>query len=156
MKMMHSQGYTLPEILIVLIIVGIVSTSAFSGWSHWQQIQRLNETAQQLQRYLHGLRLFANWHNTEQRLWLQAGARWCLGSGPRTETACGANKRMQLLAPHREVNSVHLIGEPGFYGKRDVAKAGSIVFGDGALTWRVIISSRGRIRLCKTAPQQCQ
>jgi prepilin peptidase dependent protein A len=145
-------GFTLPELMLVLIIVGLLSIASLSGWQSWQQHQRMEETARRLQQFLHGVRAWANWHNSDQPLWLLAGERWCLGSGDKPVTGCRAGRRLQLLAPHRQVQIIAIEGEPGFYGKRNVAKAGHIIFGEGELRWRMIISARGRIRLCQVAP----
>ncbi|WP_354292684.1 prepilin peptidase-dependent protein [Paramixta manurensis] len=155
MKINSAQGYTLIELLIVLTIAGLLSIGSLAGWQSWQQRQRLNDTARQLQRFLHGVRIFASWHNTAQRLWLKQGTRWCLGSGMMPENRCEPGRRLQLVAPHPTVKITAVIGEPGFFGLRDVARPGSIVFSDGHVTWRVVISSRGRIRLCKTEQESC-
>lgn len=157
MKTQHVQGYTLPELLIVLVIVGVLGASAFSGWLRWQQQQRLAETAQQIQHFLHQLRAWANWHNADQVLWLKPGARWCLGSGVMPADDCQPGRRNQLIAPHDDVRLVNITQDMGFYGRRNVARAGNIEFANAAGQWRVIVSSRARIRLCKPEEQEnCQ
>lgn len=152
MKKTRTNGFTLLELLLVLAIAALLSLTSLQGWQSWQQRQRMQETAQHLLRFLHGVRAWANWHNRDQPLWLLSGERWCLGSGAVPAAGCERGRRLQLLAPHPQVAIFAIEGEPGFYGKRNVAKAGHIVFGEGALRWRVIISSRGRIRLCQAAP----
>ncbi|MEQ4529798.1 MAG: prepilin-type N-terminal cleavage/methylation domain-containing protein [Mixta sp.] len=152
MKRNRCEGFTLPELMLVLAIVSLLSIAALRGWQSWQQHQRMDETARRLQQFLHGVRAWANWHNSDQPLWLLAGDRWCLGSGEVPVTSCRAGRRLQLLAPHPQVQIIEIEGTPGFYGKRNVAKAGHIIFGEGDLRWRMIISARGRIRLCQVAP----
>lgn len=152
MKNRDSDGFTLIELLLVVTIAGLLSLASLQGWQSWQQRQRMQETARQLQRFLHGVRAWANWHNQPQPLWLLTGERWCLGSGVVPATGCERGHRLQLLAPHPQVQILAMEGAPGFYGKRNVAKAGHIIFGEGQLRWRVIISSRGRIRVCEVAP----
>ena len=147
-------GFTLPELLLVLTIVSLLSIASLQGWQRWQQRQRMNETAQQLQQFLHGVRAWANWHNSDQRLWLRSGERWCLGSGEQPAAVCQPGRRLQLLAPHPQVRIIAIEGEPGFYGRRNVAKAGHIIFSDGSLRWRTIVSARGRIRLCQESTCQ--
>ncbi|WP_437612825.1 prepilin peptidase-dependent protein [Erwinia sp. V71] len=157
MKTDDSQGYTLPELLLVLLIVGVLGVSALTGWSRWQQQQRLAETAQQIQHFLLQLRAQANWHNTEQVLWLKPGEHWCLGSGEMPVGNCVAGQRDQLIAPHADVSIVNLTQGLGFYGKRNVARAGNIEFANAAGQWRIIVSARARIRLCKAEEQgDCQ
>ncbi|WP_237172370.1 prepilin-type N-terminal cleavage/methylation domain-containing protein [Pantoea alhagi] len=152
MKKTRTNGFTLVELLLVLTIAALLSLASLQGWQSWQQRQRMQETARQLQRFLHGVRAWANWHNREQPLWLLTGERWCLGSGAVPAAGCDSGRRLQLLAPHPQVHIIAIEGAPGFYGKRNVAKAGHIIFGEGSLRWRMIISSRGRIRLCQVAP----
>ncbi|MCU5774651.1 prepilin peptidase-dependent protein [Erwiniaceae bacterium BAC15a-03b] len=157
MKTQYTQGYTLPELLIVLVIAGILGVSAVAGWVRWQQQQRLTETALQIQHFLHQLRAWANWHNSEQVLWLKPGERWCLGSGVMPDGACENGRRDQLIAPHADVQLLNITQGMGFYGKRSVARAGNIEFANGAGNWRIIVSARARIRLCKPEEQgNCQ
>ncbi|QHM74351.1 hypothetical protein C7M52_00275 [Mixta theicola] len=141
----------MPELLITLTIVSLLSLAAFSGWQQWQRHQRMRETALQLQQFLHNVRAWAGWHNRDRQLWLLEGDRWCLGSGPPPPSGCRAGQRMQLLAPYPQVRIFAIEGNPGFYGRRNVARAGHIIFGEGALRWRIIISARGRIRLCEVS-----
>lgn len=149
MKRTSAYGFTLPELLLVLVVVSLLGIASLNGWQQWQQRQRMRDTAQQLQQFLSGVRAWANWHNSEQPLWLLPGERWCLGSGPIPLSGCEADKRLQLLAPHRQVNILAVEGAPGFYGRRNVARAGHIAFGEETRSWRIIISARGRIRLCE-------
>ncbi|RWR01740.1 potassium ABC transporter ATPase [[Pantoea] beijingensis] len=155
MKCKASQGFTLPEILITLAIVGILSQSAFYSWHQWQQQRRLAETSLHIQRFLYRLRAWANWHNNEQVLWHQPGEYWCLGSGDKPATGCEAGRRRQLIALYPDVKITHVTRDMGFYGKRNVAKPGSIEFANAAGRWRIIVSARGRIRLCKPEREPC-
>lgn len=155
MKKARSQGFTLTELIIVLLIVGVLSLGALRGWQRWQQHQQLRETALQLQSFLLRLRAHANWHNRDYPLWFRPGERWCLGSGDLPPQGCQPDKRLMLLAPHPDVKIFAINGEPGFYGRRNVARAGSIEFGNRAGRWRLIISARARIRLCRTSQEGC-
>jgi len=155
MKTEQHHGFTLPELLFVLVIVGILSLGALHGWQRWQQRQQLRDTAQQLQGFLQRLRAQANWQNQDRVLWLMPGERWCLGSGPKPNAGCERGKRLQFVAPYPEVNATSLRGEPGFYGRRNMAKAGSLEFGNASGRLRIIISARARIRLCQPEEQGC-
>lgn len=157
MKTHIIQGYTLPELLIVLFIAAILTVSGVVGWQRWQQQQRLAETAQQIQHFLHQLRAWANWHNADRVLWLKPGARWCLGSGEMPAGECQSGQRDQLIAPYPDVSVLSITQDMGFYGRRNVARAGNIEFANAAGQWRVIVSARARIRLCKPEQQEnCQ
>jgi len=155
MKKETDQGFTLPELLFVLVIVGILSLGALQGWKSWQQRQQLRETAQQLQGFLQRLRAQANWQNQDRALWLIPGERGCLGSGPKPDGGCAHGGRWRFVAPYPGVSLIALRGEPGFYGRRNMAKAGSLEFGNGSARLRLIISARARIRLCQPEEQGC-
>lgn len=156
MKSYSSTGFTLAELLIVLLIAGVLSIGTLQGWQRWQQQQQLRETAYQLQGFLIQLRARANWQNRDYPLWYLSGERWCLGSGVRPLQGCVPDQPLTLLAPWPAVKIYAINGEPGFYGRRNVAKAGSIEFGNEAGRWRLIISARARIRLCRASEEGCE
>jgi len=153
--MKTEKGFTLAELLFVLVIVGILSLGALQGWQRWQQRQQLRETAQQLQGFLQRLRAQANWQNQDRVLWLIPGERGCLGSGPKPDGGCVRSGRLQFVAPYADVQMLSLRGEPGFYGRRNMAKAGSLAFGNASGRLRLIISARARIRLCQPEELGC-
>lgn len=155
MKKETDNGFTLPELLLVLAILGILSLGAIHGWQRWQQRQQLRDTAQQLQGFLQRLRAEANWQNQDRALWLMPGERWCLGSGVKPAAGCETGRRLQFVAPYPGVQMLSMRGEPGFYGRRNMAKAGSLAFGNGSGTLRLIVSARARIRLCQPEEPGC-
>ncbi|ADU70427.1 prepilin-type N-terminal cleavage/methylation domain-containing protein [Pantoea sp. At-9b] len=149
-------GFTLPELLVVMVIAGVLSLGMMQGWQRWQQQQQLRESVLQLQGFLLRLRAWASWQNTEANLWLLPGASGCIGSGPRPLEGCQASSRWVYVPPHADVRLVSITGEPGFYGRRDVARAGSIDLESSAGRWRVIISARARIRACQPGEKGCE
>ncbi|ERK12549.1 Prepilin peptidase dependent protein A precursor [Pantoea sp. AS-PWVM4] len=149
-------GFTLPELLVVMVIAGVLSLGAMQGWQRWQQQQQLRESVLQLQGFLLRLRAWASWQNAEASLWLQPGNPGCIGSGPRPLDGCQSTSRWIFVPPHAGVKLVNIIGEPGFYGRRDVARAGSIDVESSAGRWRVIISARARIRACQPGEKGCE
>ena len=148
MKRSSLRGFTLPELLVVMIIAGMLSLGALHGWQRWQQRQQLRDTALQLQSFLLRLRAQAYRQNRDLVLWARPGSPWCIGGGDQPSGKCQPGERLQFVAPYPEVTLYGLRGEPGFYGRRNVARAGSIELGNGAGRLRLIISTRARLRFC--------
>lgn len=155
-KILKNEGLSFLEALITLLIIASLSISGFSAWKDWRQHRSMIETAQQIQHFLYAVRASANWKNSDYVLWLREDEPWCLGAGQKTEKPCEGGNKYQLLAPNMGVKIIALVGSPGFYGKRNVARPGNITFGDEKTRWRIVISSRGRIRLCKEEINGCQ
>lgn len=156
MNRTQNAGFTLPELLLVMVIAGILSIAALQGWQRWQQYQQLHDSVLQLQSFLLRLRAHASWHNRDLSLWLQPGENGCLGTGPQPAEGCQLPSRWLFRPPYREVRITALIGEPGFYGRRDVARPGSIELEGAAGRWRVILSARARIRVCQPGEKGCE
>nr|WP_024965596.1 prepilin-type N-terminal cleavage/methylation domain-containing protein [Pantoea sp. IMH] len=153
--MKKMQGFTLVELLIVMVIAGILSVSAVSGWQRWQQQQRLNDVARQVQLFLLRLRSEANWHNVPRLLWLRTDAGGCLGSGP-VDRGCDRRNRLSFRVPEGGITLRSLTPDTGFYGRRSVAKPGRVVITGVAGERHIVISSRGRVRICRPEEALCQ
>lgn len=149
-------GFTLPELLIVMVIAGILSLGAMHSWQRWQQHQQLRDSVQQLQGFLTRLRAHANWHNSDFTLWFIPGGNGCIGVGTQPSQGCALPSRWWFTPPHNGVRITGLVGEPGFYGRRDVARPGSINMESEAGQWRLIISARARIRACQMGDKGCE
>ncbi|WP_048696921.1 prepilin peptidase-dependent protein [Erwinia piriflorinigrans] len=155
MKTRDAYGFTLLEMMLVVTIVSLLSLGGWRSWHNWQQRQQLNDSAQQIQRLLQRLRSDANWHNAVRLLWLKPGAIWCLGSGS-VPTRCRPGMRYVLPAPYPEIRVAEITGGMGFYGKKSMAHAGRIVISSPAGERRVILSARGRVRICAQSEEQCR
>ncbi|MEN5018111.1 GspH/FimT family pseudopilin [Erwinia sp. Eh17-17] len=153
MKSENVNGFTLLEMMVVLAIVGLLSLGGGSSWQRWRQRQQLNDTAQQIQRLLQRVRSDANWHNATHVLWLKPGKRWCLGAGP---ALCRRPTRHTLPAPHAGISVRALTADLGFYGRHNAARPGRIVIASDAGERRVIVSSRGRVRICLQSEEDCR
>ncbi|AXF78803.1 prepilin peptidase-dependent protein [Erwinia tracheiphila] len=140
-------GFTLIELLIVIVIASALTLTAVSGWQHWQQRQRLNASARQLQHFLLQLRNEANWHNQQALLWQRPGKIWCIGSGPFPAT-CSAQRQV-FITQWPEIQLDSLTEGMGFYGRRNVARAGRIIISNDAGERHLIVSSRARVRICE-------
>jgi len=149
-------GFTLPELLLVMVIAGILSVGALQGWQRWQHYQQLRESVAQLQGFLLRARAYASWHNRDLVLWLQPGENGCLGAGQKPVEGCALASRWLFRPPHASVRIAGMTGEVGFYGRRDVARPGSIDLISDAGHWRLIISARARIRACQPGEKGCE
>ena len=145
--MNRTHGFTLLELLVVMVVATTLMLGGVISWRHWQQQQRLNASARQIQHFLLRLRNDANWHNQQTGLWQKGGKPWCLGGGP--EMPCGQKQRRTLVASWKGIDLVSLTEGMGFYGRRNVAKPGRIVIASEAGERHIIVSSRGRVRICR-------
>jgi len=142
------RGMTLIELLVVITLAGLLTGWGVSHWRHYQQALRLEHTAQQLLAFLNRLQADANWHNRTALLGIKPGTTWCIGEG-QTPANCAALDD-DIFKPHYP--DVRLTGhtqkEMGFYGLRNNAQAGHIVLSNGAGSLRLVLSAKGRLRLC--------
>lgn len=146
--MNRQHGYTLTETLVAMTLLIILSTAGYHGWQRWQQQQRLWQTAWQVRNFLFYLRNNANWHNRDRLLSLEKdGDRWCLYSAM-PDARCVSGNPFALRAQWPEVTVAAITPGLGFYGLRNTAWPGHIQLRSIAGEWRVIVSERGRIRLC--------
>lgn len=155
MKRMTMSGFTLLEMMMVIALVAVLSTGSWQGWQRWQQRQQLDDSARQVQRLLMRIRSDAWWHNAARLIWFKPGEPWCLGSGPVPEI-CGTPARLRLLAPWSGVSVRSLTADIGFYGQMNTARPGSIVIANGSGIRRIIVSSRGRVRICQHSGESCR
>nr|WP_237703559.1 prepilin-type N-terminal cleavage/methylation domain-containing protein [Erwinia sp. Ejp617] len=155
MKTRNVSGFTLLEMLVAIAIACLLSLGGWRGWHDWQQRQQLDDCAQQIRHLLQRIRSDANWHNAVRLLWLKPGARWCLGAGS-VPARCRAGMRHALPAPYPGIRVQEITAGTGFYGKNSVAHAGRIVISSPAGERRVILSARGRVRICAQSEEQCR
>lgn len=155
MKILTERGFTLLEMMLVLAMVAALSSAGWHGWQRWQQRQRLDESAAQIRQLLLRLRSDANWHNAERLLWLKPGARWCFGGGPAVER-CRPSSPWQMSAPWPEVRLRELSDGMGFYGKNNTAFPGHVLIASPAGERRIIVSARGRVRICAQSEERCR
>lgn len=149
MRYARSQrGMTLIELLVVIALAALLSSWGVSHWHQHRQALRLEHTALQLLAFLTRLQADANWRNRAALLWFKPGEHWCIGSGSEPLT-CSAAEDWVFVAPSDGVQlSDYTRKEIGFYGLRNGAQAGHIQLSNGVGSLRVILSAKGRLRLC--------
>ncbi|AIA69967.1 MULTISPECIES: prepilin peptidase-dependent protein [Pectobacterium] len=147
------RGFTLLELLVVLTIVALMAGGGLHGWIQYQQAIRLEQSAQQLLDFLSRVQANAYWHNeTRTAKLIPQGALWCVVSGQnekQAEAVCRENDAGQFV---RRTQDVVLAKSTSnvftFFGLRNAAQAGHISLSNSAGQLRLVISVRGRIRLC--------
>ncbi len=131
--------------MIVMMITAAAGMGAMQGW---QQRQHLLASVSHVRQFLLQLRRDASWHNRNHQLNVKPGTDWCISSKQDT-----ADKI--FCAPWPDVELAEATPDTGFYGKRDVARPGSLTFRNRSGTRRVIVSSRGRVRICQPDEKEC-
>lgn len=151
-------GFSVAELALVLLIIAVLT----AGGGYYRQRsgyrQQLSDTASQLHLFLAGVRENANRTHRDLPLRVrQTADGWCIDASPSPAPGdCQTRGRFVWQAPYPQVALLAVNGQPGFYGRRSVALAGSIEFGQPRQAWRIIISARARIRVCQPAQEGCQ
>ncbi|MFJ5482219.1 prepilin peptidase-dependent protein [Pectobacterium actinidiae] len=147
------RGFTLLELLVVLTIVALMAGGGLHGWIQYQQAIRLEQSAQQLLDFLSRVQANAYWHNeTRTAKLIQQGERWCMVAGQNeklTEETCRENHPGQFVRRTQDVVLATFTSNVfTFFGLRNAAQAGHISLSNAVGQVRLIISVRGRMRLC--------
>ncbi|CNC62225.1 prepilin peptidase dependent protein A [Yersinia frederiksenii] len=147
--LIKQNGMTLIELLLVIALVGSMVTWGAQRWHHYQQRERLADSARQLLAFLTHLQAEANRSNYTALLWVQPDGQGCLSSGDKPVMSCSSLAGPIFTPPYPDVSiSISLKKEIGFFGVRNTAQAGNIILSSPAGRIRLVISSRGRMRLC--------
>ncbi|BES83785.1 prepilin peptidase-dependent protein [Pectobacterium araliae] len=141
------------ELLVVLTIVALMAGGGLHGWVQYQQAIRLEQSAQQLLDFLSRVQANAYWHNETQTVKLQQqGALWCIVVGQsekQVEEVCRENHLGQFVRRSQDVVLTTFTSNVfTFFGLRNAAQAGHISLSSAAGKLRLVISVRGRMRLC--------
>ncbi|CNF06125.1 MULTISPECIES: prepilin peptidase-dependent protein [Yersinia] len=147
--LIKQKGISLIEVLLVIALVGVMATWGAQSWHQYRQRERLADSARQLLAFLTHLQVQANRSNDTALLWIQQHGQGCLGSGDKPTAPCSVLTGRVFIPPYPDVAiTMSLQKSIGFYGVRNTAQAGSILLNNPAGRIRLIISSRGRMRLC--------
>lgn len=144
------------ELLVVLTIVALMAGGGSHGWIQYQQAIRLEQSAQQLLDFLSRVQANAYWHNeTRTAKLIPQGELWCMVVGQnekQAEEKCHENHPGQFVRRTQDVVLAKFTSNVfTFFGLRNAAQAGHISLSNSAGQLRLIISVRGRIRLCSEA-----
>ncbi|MBB1526275.1 prepilin peptidase-dependent protein [Pectobacterium carotovorum] len=147
------RGFTLLELLVVLTIVALMAGGGLHGWIQYQQAIRLEQSAQQLLDFLSRVQANAYWHNeTRTAKLIPQGELWCMVAGQnekQAENTCRENHPGQFVRRTQDVVLAKFTSNVfTFFGLRNAAQAGHILLSNSAGQVRLIISVRGRLRLC--------
>ncbi|MFC3394577.1 prepilin peptidase-dependent protein [Brenneria rubrifaciens] len=160
MNINHRQrrGFTLLEILSVLAIAALLTGGGLYAWTGYQQALRLEQSAQQLLDFFNRVQANAYWYNQTRTAWLiQQGGRWCIVSdaGRQVEDiGCGEENSLQYVPTVKEISVAKATRDSfAFYGLRNTAQAGHMTLMSPAGRLRLVISVRGRMRLCSEERQ---
>ncbi|MEI7077149.1 prepilin peptidase-dependent protein [Pectobacterium versatile] len=147
------RGFTLLELLVVLTIVALMAGGGLHGWIQYQQAIRLEQSAQQLLDFLSRVQANAYWHNeTRTAKLIPQGELWCMVAGQnekQAEDTCRENHPGQFVRRTQDVVLAKFTSNVfTFFGLRNAAQAGHISLSNSTGKLRLIISVRGRMRLC--------
>lgn len=147
---MHTQGFSLLELLI---IIGISSIVATVGIHHWKAIVLRNElvsTTQQLAYFLNEVQVKAYTENQNYKLFVFSSP-WCLTITSEERPASCKQGELHFIKPN---NSVEITGLTEkkliyFWGRRNMAQSFSLELSNEVGKSKVFVSYRGRIRFCQ-------
>ncbi|MGC6388692.1 prepilin peptidase-dependent protein [Ewingella sp. S1.OA.A_B6] len=143
------QGMSLIEILVVIMLISICSLWGMHGWQGYQQALRLEQNAQRLRLYLISLQTQANAYNRSIILWAIGGIQGCVGYSLRPASCTSSEGLPRFVMSESDMEVLDFTEKVmGFYGIRNAAQAGHITLMNSAGSIRLVLSARGRIRLC--------
>lgn len=149
----RDSGYTLPELLLTLALTALLILAGSYGWRQHQSARQLASSAHQLMEFIVRQQWHAAWGNRRCRITAVVDERWQLWGDP----LCGLGRASpgarrepaRCAAPYTGVRlSLSTAGELSLGGLRHTASAAHFVLSNRAGRLRVVVSGRGRVRLC--------
>ncbi|QIZ46199.1 prepilin peptidase-dependent protein [Dickeya zeae] len=145
----RQQGFSLLELIVVITIVALLAGGGWHRWLSYRQALMLEQHARHMLAFIGRIQANAYWRNQTDSLWVKsAPGNWCIGRG--TEPAvCPPDDPLIFTRASQDVALVETTSDRlMFYGLRNAAQAGHLTVGNPAGRVRVVISVRGRLRLC--------
>lgn len=159
-----ARGFTLLELLVAMTIVTLLAGGGLHAWRDYRQALRLEQGAQQLLDFFNRAQAMAYWRNETLTVRLiQQGEYWCMeseaasgraASGCFDRQACCDDDARQFTRQAKDLALADATGGVfAFYGRRNAAQSGHITLSNPAGKVRLVISVRGRLRLCSETRQ---
>lgn len=137
------------EMLLVIALAALMAGWGLpQGWIYLQEM-RLEQSAIQLHAFLTRRQADAGWRNRSLYLWVSDAAPWCIGVDSQPGGDCRSPAAGHFTLPYADIIPTETgQREIGFYGLRNMAQGGHLTLANEAGRIRVVVSSRGRVRLC--------
>ena len=149
MKTPSQQGYTLIEMLLVLMLTAVVALASGHVWHHYQQHAQLERAATQIADFLLRLQLSASRGNHTCRVSVTPGGNWSISACLMPTDGSPPVALGRLDSP---VDDIRLGGSQFDYltltGTRNTATAGHLTVCNAAGRLKIILSGKGRVRIC--------
>lgn len=143
------QGFTLLELVMVIAVISLLVGAGLHSWLGYRQAMLLEQNARQLMSVVGRIQTQANWRNETLIARIQrVGERWCVGPGT-SSSDCPADSALFFIPTSRDVELVDATAQQfSFFGQRHTAQSGHVTLGNAAGRIRLVLSVRGRLRLC--------
>lgn len=148
---MHSSGFSLFELLIVMIITAVLALIGASSWRDFQARSELSSITRELIQFLIEVKADADSYNYNQNIYVlrKADHDWCLVASNKAKPI-NCQMKFSFTAKSKLIELAGLTVDSAlvFYGRRSAAKAATIRLKNRIGESRIIISVPGRIRYC--------
>ncbi|EGY28191.1 hypothetical protein Rin_00018990 [Candidatus Regiella insecticola 5.15] len=145
----RQKGISLIELMLVIFLASLMAIWGGKNWYRYQQRERLVMSAQQLLSFLTQIKADADWSNRTISLWIHQANGSCVGSGSMKKISCEEKDNKVYTPAYNDILlNTFAQNEMGFYGRRNTAQPGHFILSNSAGRIRLVISNRGRMRLC--------
>ena len=139
--MQHKRGFTQIEVLVVLAVITTIAATALPAMTSLGAALRLAASVRTLTETLRETRARALAEGEAlDALFDPTTGTW------RVQTAAGTRRRLEMLPAPLRFTALPASNRIRF-GATGTAENGTIVVGSGALSRRIVVNQRGRVRL---------